>query len=778
MSELPVTQDSHPSDQAELMLLRRSHTLLSNFSRCLNGMFYQYRRYPDGRFCLPYASDAVEEFFGVKADSLREDASILFARIHPEDLPKMIAGVRLSFADLTPWHQEYRIISPDKADRWVVGDATPERLPDGSVLWHGFLSDNTERKLTEQRLLAAERQRRLVLKASNQGLYDINLQTGVGNFSPEYTRMIGYLQSDFPSPQQFWDYFWGSAVHPDDVQNLKQAYKAHAKSLGNSDYHAEFRQKNRAGEWRWIMSIGSIVEWDGKGKPLRMVGTHIDITERKQTEEMLRQNQELLETNKNRYKELARELEILITNAPVGIMFVSDGVIVRANKALAELCRFPDPRAMIGVETTFLYQGREDYQAFGERVTPGLLADEPVELEWELRRFNGERFIGRVAGRALPTESYVRGAVWMIEDVTEQRMTLDALRTSEQRLQRLMNSSLIGIIQGNDTGQILDVNDVFIQFSGYDRDFLLTEEKNAWDTLLSPQDLKICQQAYRELINTGTTAPFEIMLQQGENIGLPILVGLSHLENSEREWVAFAMDISDRLRMNRLKTEFISVVSHELRTPLTSIRGSLSLLESGVSGTLPKQAEHLIRIAHNNSKRLITLVNDILDMDKLASGKMIFKSEPLDLVALVQTAIESNMSYAASLKVSLVLDNHPQQAWILADHDRLMQVMANLISNAAKFSREGQVVLLRVMGKGPRYRVEVRDKGAGIAPEFQEHLFEPFTQADGTDTRQKGGTGLGLSITKAMLEKMHGQIGFASALGEGTTFWFEFDVYR
>ncbi len=157
-------------------------------------------------------------------------------------------------------------------------------------------------------------------------------------------------------------------------------------------------------------------------------------------------------------------------------MFVSDGVIVRANKALAELCRFPNAQAMIGVKTSFLYQGLDDYEAFAAKVAPGLQADELVGLEWQLRRFNGESFTGRVAGRALPTESYVRGAVWMIEDVTEQRMTLDALRTSEQRLQRLMNSSLIGIIQGNEAGQILDVNDVFTQFSGYDRDYLLTRD--------------------------------------------------------------------------------------------------------------------------------------------------------------------------------------------------------------------------------------------------------------------------------------------------------------
>lgn len=763
-------------DQPDLDTLRQSHALLSNFSRCLPGVFYQYRRYPDGRFCFPYASDAIEQFYGVRADSLREDASILLERIHPDDLPVMSERIQHSFDQLSPWHQEYRILLEGQPERWVVGDATPEAMPDGSVLWHGFITDITERKLTEQKQYATERQRRLVLKASNQGLYDVNLQTGEGIFSPEYLQMLGHTPDEFNDPRDFWRYFWHGGVHPDDVGKLKSAYKAHYNSHGSSDYHAEFRQKNKAGEWRWIMSMGSIVEWDNNGQALRMVGTHIDITERKQTEEMLRENQDLIEASKNRYKELARELEILITNAPVGIMFVSDGVIVRANKALAELCGFPDPQVMIGVRTTFLYQDQVDYLAFGVRVIPALQNDELVELEWRLRRISGESFMARVAGRALPSENYQRGAVWMIEDITEQRRTLDALRNSEARLQKLMNASLIGIVQGTQSERLQDVNDVFIQLCGYTREFLLNNDQ-VWTKLLSDQDQRLCWHAYEDLRKNGTTAPFEVMLVHRDGHHIPLLIGLDFLENSQREWVAFAMDISERLRMNQLKTEFISVVSHELRTPLTSIRGSLSLLESGIAGTLSDKAKDLLRIAHNNSKRLVTLVNDILDMDKLSSGKMTFKSEPVDLVALVQQAIEANLAYASSLKVTLHLQQHPAHAWVLADHDRLMQVMANLLSNAAKFSAEGQQVELRVHVSGHRYRVEVSDHGSGIATEFQAHLFEPFTQADGTDTRQKSGTGLGLSITKAMLEKMHGQIGFHSQPGDGSTFWFEFDSY-
>lgn len=763
-------------DAVSTALLQRSHALLNNFSRCLPGMFFQFQRCSESRFFFPYVSASVETLFGVQAEQLNKDATILFSKVHPDDLPVLILGIRESAARLTVWKHEYRITTPEGRECWVVGDATPERLPDGSVLWHGFVSDQTERKQTEQKLQAAEQQRRLVMKSSNQGLYDINLQTGLGSFSPEYLQMLGYSSEDFPDPDSFWEYFWSEGIHPDDVAGLKQAYQRHFSQQAEGDYHAEFRQKNKAGQWRWMMSVGAVVEWDSNHRAVRIVGTHIDITDRKQTEEQIKLNQDLLNASKNRYKELARELEILIANAPVGIMFVSNDLIVRANHVLAALCHFPNAQAMIGALTSFLFLTPEDYLAFKETVKAPLLADEPVELEWKMRRMDGKPFIARLAGRALPTENYQKGAVWMIEDITGQRETLNALRDSESRLKRLMNSSLIGIVQGNQSRYLIDVNHVFCQLCGYHRDQLLGEPY-IWKELLSENDQYLCKLAYNELNETGTTAPFEIMLRHADGHTVPVLVGINHLENSKREWVGFAMDISDRLRINQLKTEFISVVSHELRTPLTSIRGSLSLLESGVAGDLSEPARQLIRIAHNNSKRLIKLVNDILDMDKLSNGKMPIKSEPVDLMALLHSAIESNAAYTSSLQVGLILEQEVLCATSLGDYDRLMQVMANLISNAAKFSPEGESVVVRISRQERDYHIAVSDRGPGIPLEFQTHLFEPFTQADGTNTRQQGGTGLGLAITKALVEGMGGQIHFSSQAGSGTTFWFNLPVF-
>ena len=231
-------------------------------------------------------------------------------------------------------------------------------------------------------------------------------------------------------------------------------------------------------------------------------------------------------------------------------------------------------------------------------------------------------------------------------------------------------------------------------------------------------------------------------------------------------------DISQRKQMEKIKSEFISTVSHELRTPLTSIRGSLGLLEAGVLGALPAKALDLVKVANKNSQRLITLVNDILDMDKLLSGQMTMHTDTLSLSELVAQAIEANSAYAATYRVSYALAPPPQPCMVSGDADRLMQVMANLLSNAAKFSRPDGVVDIRILPAGRMLRLEVEDRGEGIPPEFQARIFEAFAQADSANTRQQGSTGLGLNISKKLIEKMAGEIGYSTVVGQGTTFWF------
>lgn len=228
-----------------------------------------------------------------------------------------------------------------------------------------------------------------------------------------------------------------------------------------------------------------------------------------------------------------------------------------------------------------------------------------------------------------------------------------------------------------------------------------------------------------------------------------------------------------RKQVDNMKSEFISLVSHELRTPLTSIHGSLGLINGAFSGDLPPQVSRLISIAHQNSERLIRLVGDILDIDKIDSGGLAFDLKPEALEPLVRHAVESNRFYAAHYGVTLTLAPVDPDLQIEVDASRFTQVLANLLSNAAKFSpKDGQIEVWATAENG-WVRVSVKDHGVGIRAEFHDRIFNKFSQADSAITRNVGGAGLGLYISKQMVENMHGAIGFDSVPGEGATFWIE-----
>ncbi len=230
-------------------------------------------------------------------------------------------------------------------------------------------------------------------------------------------------------------------------------------------------------------------------------------------------------------------------------------------------------------------------------------------------------------------------------------------------------------------------------------------------------------------------------------------------------------DISTRKEIERMKNEFISVVSHELRTPLSSIVGSLGLLVR--TSDLREDIQTLIRVARANPPRLVRLITDILDVQKLDADTLQIQLEPVELGTLLDTAIQANQGYADQYGVSLVLTQTQGSAWVDANFDRLMQVMANLLSNAAKFSPRGARVEVRLQRMNGAFRVSVIDPGPGIPEEFKPRVFDRFAQADSSTSRQRGGTGLGLAICKMIIDKLGGKIDFDSTPGLGTTFYFD-----
>ena len=233
------------------------------------------------------------------------------------------------------------------------------------------------------------------------------------------------------------------------------------------------------------------------------------------------------------------------------------------------------------------------------------------------------------------------------------------------------------------------------------------------------------------------------------------------------------------------KSEFLSTVSHELRTPLTSIRGSLGLLDAQFKDQVPEKALPMLDIAVRNVKTLCQLVDDLLDLEKIQSGRLGFHIESVEVGALIAQSKEINQPYAERLGVTIGLDEtSPEPLTIHADAQRLSQVLGNLLSNAAKFSSKGSTVVLswrrhRVERDGNQMdgvRISVTDQGTGIPLEFQSRVFQPFAQADSSASRKVGGTGLGLSICKVIVEHLNGNISFETEEGKGTVFHLDFPI--
>ena len=250
---------------------------------------------------------------------------------------------------------------------------------------------------------------------------------------------------------------------------------------------------------------------------------------------------------------------------------------------------------------------------------------------------------------------------------------------------------------------------------------------------------------------------FERELDNGSWIecrGLPI--------EEDEGWVAVFRDVSERRKLERMKNEFVTTVSHELRTPLTSIYGSLGLVRDSTIGNLPGEAQHLIEIAHKNCARLVDLVNDILDVGKIEAGKLEYSMAPVSIRELIDDAMEANEAYGAQFGVTFEVSGDIPNLTVTADYRKLLQVMANLLSNASKHSPDGSRVAISVTQKASAAIVAVRDRGNGIPEEYHDVIFDKFSKIASPDSQSVRGTGLGLSICRSIIDHHDGEIYFVS----------------
>ncbi|WP_312397483.1 hybrid sensor histidine kinase/response regulator [Stutzerimonas kunmingensis] len=358
------------------------------------------------------------------------------------------------------------------------------------------------------------------------------------------------------------------------------------------------------------------------------------------------------------------------------------------------------------------------------------------------------------------------------------RQSRHDLRLSEERLSLALKGSNDGLWDLDLEAGSMFASPRAWEMLGY-RPNELTCDLKLWERLTVAEDL--AQQKARlaqTMLSNVDHFTTELRLQHKHGHVVPVLLR-GHIQRDPQGMAqrisGTLMDLTERKRVEQMKNDFVSTVSHELRTPLTSISGALGLIVGGALGAAPPAMQQMLEIAYRNSLRLGHLINDLLDMEKIAAGKMSFELREHSLGDLLEESLASNQALCEQHGVRCTLE-HPADVLVWVDGLRLQQVLGNFLSNAVKFTPEGGEIRLHSSLRGTKVRISVTDQGPGIPEAFRSRVFEKFAQADASDSRQKSGTGLGLAITKELIERMGGTVGFDCVPGQGTTFWCELPI--
>ncbi len=513
----------------------------------------------------------------------------------------------------------------------------------------------------------------------------------------------------------------------------------------------------KSGEHRLVSLVVSAIR-DGNENITGFLGMAVDETAQHEAEE-----QALL---------AAQRFAGAFSSAAVGMALVSlEGRWMEVNDALCEMLGYTRDELLVTDFQTLTHP--EDLQNDLDLLNR-LLRDEISNYAMEKRYYkkNGELiqaklWVAIVRNRHGTPIHFVS----QIQNITEEYLAKKALESSEARLRGLFDLSPVGIsLMDYKTGKQIEANDALVAPTGYTHEEFMALS----DRELTPREYApLMNNAIEQLRTIGRFTPFEKEYIRKDGTRYPILAqGIMMRDPSGREVVwSLAENISERRRLDQIKNEFVSTVSHELRTPLTSISGALSLIVSGVLGEVNEEVCAMLKIAAKSSARLSALVNDLLDMDKLLAGKMELKIEKVELLPLLEEAVNGMAAFAHTNGVELVhSEDTPLQ--IQTDGTRLIQVLTNLLSNACKHSQRGaKVELHHVAGPDDSVIISVIDHGQGIPKAFRARIFQKFAQADGSDSSDKKGTGLGLAICKELIERMGGVIGYESHEGQGSHFW-------
>ncbi|MFB2833274.1 PAS domain S-box protein [Floridanema evergladense] len=695
---------------------------------------------------------------------------------------------------------EYMIITKTSGTRiWNFSSALLGELLDGRRLIISTALDITEQQATlrdreQAKLQLQESQQRLQLslEAAKAGSWELNLLTNELIASDQYKVNLGLSPEDEISYHQLIE----KLIHPHD-RSIQQAYMRQALEK-HTRYEAEYRCTWSDGSVHWLMARGQAY-YQTDGTPYRMIGVTLDITDRKQIElelfeltaeleqrvaqrtaELSQANQELLQEihDRKRIENALRESEAkwrsLVENAPSFVLMIDrEGKFLFINRVLPEFSM----ETIIG--ESFYDYVLPEYQSIQKA------AVERVFLSGEATTFevlgykDAQRNLAWYETRIAPIwqDGEISAAIVISNDINNRKQTEADLREKNRRWRSLLDNVQL-IVIGLDQQELVEyVNPFYLKLTGYTEAEVLGKP---WFDNFVPSTRKIeLRKSFQEIIqgvNAHSYFVNPILTLTGEERMIAWSNTLLHdVKGNAIGSISIGEDITERYKLERMKGEFVSIVSHELRTPLTSMQAALNLLSENIVDPTSETGKSVIQIAADGVERLVRLVNDILDLERLESGKIRLEKSWCNTAKVVKKAIDQmqEMANQSGIKLSTTIES----CQTFVDCDRLLQVLINLLSNAIKFSASGSTVWLKIeIIPNHQLKFSIKDQGRGIPGDKLETIFERFHQIDASDSREKGGTGLGLAICRSIVQQHGGKIWVESILGEGSTFYFTLPI--
>jgi PAS domain S-box-containing protein len=647
-----------------------------------------------------------------------------------------------------------------------------------------------ERQQAELELTRTKERLQLAIAGSGIGLWDWDVPSGNLIFNDRWAEIIGYSieELELLNAETVKE-----KIHPDDLQISTLALEQHFRKEKET-YECEMRMRHKMGAWVWVLASGKVMEWDTDGKPLRMTGTHLDISGRKQSVEMLQKLNETLEKRvQARTADLKRSESQLREAQQIAHLGSWElDVSTRKSSWSTEVFRIfrldpdsPEPN----YEEMLSYFPANDRSLFLQLIDRTIQIGETFETDLQIIRADGSWGYVFVKAEAIANEvGQVTRLFGILMDISDRKATQEALKLSEERSRATLLALPDIVYRVNSNSQYVD-----FLVSPQGKNLIDPQEvigKSLHEVL--PYDLAETQsQLMQQALLTQT---LQMQEQQVLLDGKPVYEEVRVAPCGDNEVVFFIRDISDRklaefqlqhtneelMRATRLKDEFLASMSHELRTPLNAILGMTEGLQEGVFGDVSDRQIRALKTVENSSNHLLSLINDILDVAKIESGQMILDLNATSVQNLCKSSIVFINQQALRKQIQIIEQISPNLPDMILDERRIRQVLINLLNNAVKFTDIGGSITLTVtLLSGEEYaensvlRMSVKDTGIGIAPENITKLFQPFIQIDSALNRKFEGTGLGLALVKRIVEMHNGSVSLTSALGVGSCFTVE-----